>query len=95
VYSEIEQKWGSQDFVVHAVAYAGREELKQPFHQTSREGFRVALDTSAYSLIAVARPALPLLKQGGSVLTLTYLGSQRAVPRCAIWPRSSGRRASG
>jgi enoyl-[acyl-carrier protein] reductase I len=80
VYSEIEQKWGSLDFVVHAVAYAGREELKQPFHQTSREGFRVALDTSAYSLIAVARPALPLLKQGGSVLTLTYLGSQRAVP---------------
>ncbi len=59
VYSEIEQKWGSLDFVVHAVAYAGREELRQPFHQTTREGFRVALDTSAYSLIAVSRRRFP------------------------------------
>ncbi len=80
VYSEVEQTWGALDFVVHCVAYAGREELKQPFHMTGREGFRVALDTSAYSLIAVTRPALPLMKNGGSILTLTYLGSQRAVP---------------
>ena len=80
VYTEIEQTWGSLDFVVHAVAYAGREELRQPFHQTRREGFRVALDISAYSLIAVTRPALPLMKNGGSVLTLTYLGAQRAMP---------------
>lgn len=80
VYSEIEQTWGSLDFVVHSIAYAGREELRQPFHRTGREGFRVALDTSAYSLIAVTRPALPLMKNGGSILTLTYLGSQRAMP---------------
>jgi enoyl-[acyl-carrier protein] reductase I len=62
------------------VAYAGREDLKAPFHQTSREGFRVALDISAYSLVAVTHGALPLMKDGGSVLTLSYLGAQRAVP---------------
>ena len=80
VYSEIEQKWGSLDFVVHSVAYAGREELRQPFHQTSREGFRNSLDISAYSLIAVTRGALPLMTNGGSIITLTYLGSMRAMP---------------
>ena len=80
VFSEIEQKWGSLDFIVHSVAYAGREELKQPFHKTSREGFKVALDISAYSLVAVTRAALPLMTNGGSVVTLTYLGSQRAIP---------------
>ena len=80
VFSEIEQKWGALDFVVHSIAYAGREELKQPFYQTSREGFRISLDISAYSLVAVTRCAVPLMKNGGSILTLTYLGAQRAVP---------------
>jgi enoyl-[acyl-carrier protein] reductase I len=80
VYSEIEQKWGGLDFIVHSVAYAGREELRLPFHQTTREGFRVALDISAYSLISVTRAALRLMAKGGSIITLTYLGSQRAVP---------------
>jgi enoyl-[acyl-carrier protein] reductase I len=80
VYTEIGERWGKLDFVVHSVAYAGREDLKQPFHQTSREGFRIALDISAYSLVAVTHGALPLMKDGGSVLTLSYLGAQRAVP---------------
>ncbi len=80
VFSEIEQRWGSLDFVVHSVAYASRESLRKPFHQTEREGFRIALDISAYSLVAISRCALPLMKNGGSILTLTYLGSQRAVP---------------
>jgi enoyl-[acyl-carrier protein] reductase I len=84
VYTEIGERWGKLDFVVHSVAYAGREDLKQPFHQTSREGFRVALDISAYSLIAVAHGALPLMKDGGAVLTLSYLGAQRAVPNYNI-----------
>ena len=79
-FQEVEQKWGSLDFLVHSVAYAGRDELRQPFHQTTREGFRVALDISAYSLIAVTKAALPLMKNGGSVLTMTYLGSLRAMP---------------
>jgi len=80
VFTEIGERWGKLDFVVHSVAYAGREELRQPCHRTSREGFRVALDVSAYSLIAVTHAALPLMKDGGSVLTLTYLGAQRALP---------------
>jgi enoyl-[acyl-carrier protein] reductase I len=80
VFTEIEQKWGSIDFLVHSIAYASRDDLRQPFHMTSRDGFRVALDVSAYSLIALSRAALPLLKNGGSIITLTYLGSQRAVP---------------
>ena len=80
VFSEIEQKWGSLDFVVHSIAYAGREELRQPFYRTSREGFRTALEVSAYSLVAVTRGAVPLMTNGGSVVTLTYLGSQRAMP---------------
>ncbi|HEY9594595.1 MAG TPA: enoyl-ACP reductase [Spirochaetia bacterium] len=79
IYKTVEQKWGRLDFVVHSVAFAGKDELKNPFWQTSREGFRVALDTSAYSLVAVTRGALPLMKNGGSVITLTYLGAQRAV----------------
>ena len=80
VFTEIGERWGKLDFVVHSVAYAGREELRQPFHQTSREGFRIALDISAYSLLGVTHAALPLMKDGGSVLTLTYLGAQRALP---------------
>jgi enoyl-[acyl-carrier protein] reductase I len=80
VYSEIENRWGSLDFVVHSVAYASRDDLRRPFHQTTREGFRIALEVSAYSLIAVSKGAIPLMKAGGSVLTLTYLGAQRAVP---------------
>ncbi|MGA2642059.1 MAG: SDR family oxidoreductase, partial [Spirochaetia bacterium] len=67
-FQEIEQKWGTLDFLVHSLAYAGRDELRQPFHQTSRDGFRVALDVSAYSLIGVTKAALPLMKNGGSIL---------------------------
>jgi len=80
VFTEIFERWGKLDFVVHSVAYAGREELHQPFHLTSREGFRVALDVSAYSLVGITHAALPLMKDGGSILTLTYLGAQRALP---------------
>ncbi len=67
------------DFVVHGAAYAEREDLSRPFVETSRDGFRTALDISAYSLIALARRAAPLMEPrgGGSLLTLTYLGSTR------------------
>jgi enoyl-[acyl-carrier protein] reductase I len=72
-------EFGGLDFLVHGAAFALREELTAPFVQTSREGFRVALDVSAYSLIALTRAVVPLMatRGGGSVLTLTYLGSQR------------------
>ena len=79
LFSAIGREFGGLDFLVHGAAYAPREELSAPFVQTSREGFRTSLDISAYSLIALARGALPLIEArgGGSILTLTYLGSQR------------------
>ena len=79
VFAEIDRGFGGLDFVVHGAAYAPREELSNPFVQTTRDGFKIALDVSAYSLIALTRAALPLMekKGGGSVLTLTYLGSER------------------
>ena len=82
VFSRVEQEFGGLDFVVHGAAFAPREELSAPFSQTTREGFRVALDISAYSLIALTRGALPLMEKrgGGSILTLTYLGSDRVFP---------------
>ncbi|HTM27698.1 MAG TPA: enoyl-ACP reductase [Vicinamibacterales bacterium] len=82
VFEAVEGAFGGLDFVVHGAAYAPREELSNPFVQTSREGFRMALDVSAYSLIALSRGALPLMERrgGGSILTLTYLGSGRVFP---------------
>jgi len=80
VYAEVGKKWGKIDFVVHAVAFANREDLKNPFSQTSRDGFKLAMDISAYTLVAVTRGAVPLMNEGGSVITLSYLGAQRAVP---------------
>jgi enoyl-[acyl-carrier protein] reductase I len=79
LFAAIDKEFGGLDFLVHGAAFAPPEELKAPFVQTSREGFRVALDVSAYSLIALARGAAPLMERrgGGSILTLTYLGSER------------------
>jgi enoyl-[acyl-carrier protein] reductase I len=79
VAEAIEREFGGLDFIVHGAAFAPPAELSSPFVETSREGFRIALDVSAYSLIAITRAVLPLFERrgGGSVLTLTYLGSQR------------------
>src|SRR2546425_6946133 len=77
----VKQAFGHLDFVVHAVAYALREELDGEFVNTSREGYRVAQDISAYSLTALARETVPLMEgRGGSIVTLTYLGGERVVP---------------
>jgi enoyl-[acyl-carrier protein] reductase I len=67
------------DAVVHSLAFANRDDLGQPFVNTSREGFALALDVSAYSLVAVAKALAPLMKDGGAIMTLTYLGSTRVV----------------
>jgi len=82
VFAEIDRRFGGLDFLVHGAAFALREDLAAPFVETSREGFRVALDVSAYSLVALARRAAPLMERrgGGSILTLTYLGSERVFP---------------
>ena len=82
VFAEIDRRFGGLGFLVHGAAFALREDLAAPFVETSREGFRVALDVSAYSLVALARRAAPLMERrgGGSILTLTYLGSERVFP---------------
>jgi enoyl-[acyl-carrier protein] reductase I len=73
--------FGGVDFLVHGAAFAPKSELDSPFIQTSREGFRIALDVSTYSLVALSRTVAPLMEgRGGSILTLTYLGSERVFP---------------
>jgi enoyl-[acyl-carrier protein] reductase I len=82
VFAKVDEQFGGLDFLVHGAAFAPRDELSSPFANTSREGFRTALDISTYSLIALARGAAPLMERrgGGSVLTLSYLGSERVFP---------------
>ncbi len=79
--ASVRSEFGSLDFVVHAVAFALREELDGEFLNTSREGYRIANDVSSYSLTALARATAPLMEgRGGSIVTLTYLGGERVVP---------------
>jgi len=81
LFVQLKEKYGKLDILVHSVAFAPAEELKNNFLQTSREGFRIAHDVSVYSLIAVTRAAAPLMTEGGSVLTLTYYGAEKVVPK--------------
>ena len=77
----VKKEMGGVDFVVHAVAYALREELDGEFVNTSRDGYRIAQEISSYSLTALARRAVPLMEgRGGSIVTLSYLGGERVVP---------------
>ena len=82
LYRAVDQEHGGLDFVVHGVAFASREALSEPFVQTTRADFAQSLDVSAYSLVALARGAAPLMEKrgGGSILTLTYMGSSRVIP---------------
>jgi enoyl-[acyl-carrier protein] reductase I len=81
LFEAVGQEWDGLDFVVHGAAFAPREAITEPFVKTSREAFRIALDVSAYSLVALAHAATPMMTgRGGSILTLTYLGSQRVFP---------------
>ncbi len=80
VFDRWRERFGALDVLVHALAFANREDLDGAFVDTGREGFHTALDVSAYSLTAITRAALPLLRPGASVMTLTYLGAERAVP---------------
>ena len=82
--ASVQAELGGLDFVVHAVAFAQREELDGEFMNTSREGYRIAQDISSYSLTAVARRVVPLMEQGGSIVTLSYLGGERVVPNYNI-----------
>ena len=79
VFKECEKIYGKLDFVVHAVAFAPKEDLMGRFVDTSKQGWDIALGVSAYSLVTICRNAQPIMNEGGSVLALTYLGSQYVV----------------
>ena len=81
VFKKIEEVHGTIDVLVHSIAYADRGDLQGRFVDTSRSGFKMALDISAYSLVALTRAVEPLMKNGGSILTLTYYGSVKVAPQ--------------
>jgi enoyl-[acyl-carrier protein] reductase I len=80
-FSALESKWGKIDFLVHAIAFAGKDQLAGNFvENTTRDGFKSALDISAYSFVDAARRASAIMNDGGAMVTLTYLGSERVIP---------------
>ena len=79
-FDSVGEAFGSLDIVVHSIAFANRDDLGGPFVDTDREGFRLALDISAYSLLPIARGAAPLMRNGGSILTLTFQAANRVFP---------------
>ena len=81
LFEKLEAKWGKLDFVVHAIAFAGKDELVGSFTEnTTREGWRRAMEISAFSFVDAGKRASHLMPNGGSMITLTYLGSERVVP---------------
>ena len=80
VFLTLEQKWGKLDFVLHAIAYSDKEELKGGYVDTSRQNFQRTMDISVYSFTAVAKRAAAMMNDGGSMLTLTYYGAERVKP---------------
>ena len=80
VFSELEAKWGKLDFVLHAIAYSDKEELKGKYVDTTRQNFDRTMDISVYSFTAIANRASKLMTDGGSLLTLTYYGAERVMP---------------
>ncbi len=80
VFDAVADAWGGLDFVVHAVAYSDKEELKGRYVDTTRENFLRTLDVSCFSLTALARRAEPMMEGGGSILTLTFMGAERVMP---------------
>jgi len=80
LFDNIRENVGILHGVVHSIAFAKKEELEGPYYNTSREGYLLAQNISSYSLVAVCRHAKPLMTEGGSIITLTYLGGERAVP---------------
>ena len=80
VFQQVGQKFGKLDLMLHSVAFAPKDALEGEFVNTSREAFRVAHDVSAYSLVALSRAAAPLMTDGGSIVAMTYYGSEKVVP---------------
>jgi enoyl-[acyl-carrier protein] reductase I len=80
VFETLRDSWGDMDFLVHAIAYADKEELKGRYVDTSAANFSLSMDISCYSFTALCRRAEPLMKNGGSIVTLTYYGAERVMP---------------
>ncbi|HUX46214.1 MAG TPA: enoyl-ACP reductase [Terracidiphilus sp.] len=80
LFAALQQKYGKLDILVHAVAFAPPNDLRGDFINTSRDGFRVAMDVSVYSLVAVSRAAAPLMTEGGSIITLSFYAAEKVVP---------------
>ncbi|HEU0302935.1 MAG TPA: enoyl-ACP reductase [Longimicrobium sp.] len=80
VFDAVRERWGRLDFLLHSVAFAPKAAMANAFVETQREDFLAAHDISAYSLVALSRAAIPLMPEGGSIVTMTYYGSQKAVP---------------
>ncbi len=80
LFAALKQKYTKLDILVHAVAFAPAADMHSEFINTTRDGFRIALDVSVYSLIAVSRAALPLMTHGGSIMTLSYYAAEKVVP---------------
>src|SRR3984885_8656801 len=80
VFAQLREKFGKLHLLLHSVAFAPRESLEGVFVNTTREAFRVAHDVSAYSLVALTREAAPLMTDGGSIVAMTYYGSEKVVP---------------
>ena len=80
LFKAIEDEWGQLDFLVHAIAFSDKEELKGQYLATSRDNFLRTMDISCYSLTALSQRAVPLMKEGGSIVTLTYYGAERVMP---------------
>lgn len=80
LFATLRERYGRLHALVHSIAFAPAEDMRNAFVQTSREGFRIAHDVSVYSLVALARAAAPLMTDGGSIMTLTYFGAEKVMP---------------
>ena len=80
-FAEIQDAWGTIDFVIHSLAFAEREDLGRDFIETPRANFHTALDVSSYSLVGIARAAAPIMSEGGSIVAMTYYGAEKVIPR--------------
>lgn len=80
VFDEIREVYGRLDLLVHSIAFAPPQELREPYVEMSREGWHLAMDISVYSLVAVCRAAAPLMADGGTILTISYYGGEKVIP---------------
>ena len=79
-FAKVKEQWGELDFMVHSIAFANKDALRNPFSQCTREDSQLAMDVSAYSFVACAQRAAKIMNDGGSMVTMTYLGAERVIP---------------